>query len=319
MNVENATTEVIVKTITHEAAGIRSYELRRKDGQPLPRFNAGSHVDLHLANGLVRSYSLLNDPAISDHYRVAVALDVKSRGGSRHIHDCMQPGDRVMVGSPRNNFALDETADLSVFVAGGIGITPFLAMIKRLDSLGKPWKLYYGARDLDSCAFHNELATRGEQVKIRLESAQEPTERRWDIQKIVQTHSSAHFYCCGPAPMLDTFVAATAAIPPENVHIEHFSAQADAALDGGFVVHLSKAQKTVTVLAGRSILDTILDSGVDVMNSCREGVCGACEVKVLAGTPDHRDSILSESERSNAKTMFICVSGCKSKELVLDI
>lgn len=319
MNVETSTIEVIVKSVTHEAKGIRSYEFQRLDGRELPSFEAGAHIDLHLTNGMVRSYSLLGDPSEQHYYKVAVALDPRSRGGSRHIHEQLQPGDRLKIGIPRNNFPLDESAHLSVFIAGGIGVTPILAMIKRLNAIGKPWLLYYGARDVDSCAFLTDLAVHRGLVMVRLESADKQSERRWDIREIVGRHGDAHFYCCGPAPMLDAFVTAAADLDRGKVHLEYFSGQGEAATEGGFVIRLAKSQKTLSVQAGQSILETILESGVEVMNSCREGVCGACEVKVLDGIPDHRDSILSEAERKAARTMFVCVSGCKSKDLVLDL
>jgi ferredoxin-NADP reductase len=309
----------LVHTIRFEANGIFSIELRSPTGEDLPAFQAGSHIDLHLANGLSRSYSLLNSPDDRHRYVVGVLNDRNSRGGSRYVHNELRVGTTIKIAPPRNNFALEESAPKSVLVAGGIGITPIFCMFNRLRSIDKPVDLIYCARTRSEAAFCSELEKSGASVTTRFDDeAGSPP----DLKAMLAGQSpESHFYCCGPTPMLAAFEAACSALGFPNVHIERFAAvgEVEAAQESGYQVQLAKSGKSISVPAGKSLLDALLEAGVDADYSCREGVCGACETAVLEGVPDHRDSVLTDRERESNKTMMVCVSGCKGNRLVLDL
>lgn len=287
-------------------------------GERLPAADAGSHVGLRLPNGMTRQYSVLesSDSLTQRSYVIGVKLDAQSRGGSRYIHETLRVGDLVRVEAPRNNFPLDEDAEHTVLIAGGIGITPILCMARRLREIGKSPRIYYSCRDREDVAFEEELRTfEGSVIHVDADAG-----ALLDIAALVaRAPASAHFYCCGPLPMLAAFEKACASLPPEQVHVEYFSARSEAALDGNYVVELRRSGKTLSVPRGKTILSVVREAGVAVSYSCEEGVCGACEVGVLEGEPDHRDAILSEPEKAAGKTMMICCSGSKGARLVLDL
>nr|WP_145547686.1 PDR/VanB family oxidoreductase [Variovorax boronicumulans] len=311
------TIAVRVEAVRREAHDVHSYELRRPDGAALPPFEAGAHIDLHLPGGLVRSYSLTNVQTERHRYVVAVALDAGGRGGSRWVHERLHVGARLSVGPPRNHFPLREDAPHSVLIAGGIGITPLRAMQTRLAQLGRPWELHYGSRTRAGAAFADELQALGAQVHLYFSDA---ASGRMDIARTVQAApAGAHFYCCGPQAMLQTFEAATAAHPAERVHLERFAAQQAPAVQGGFVVELARSGRRLPVAPGATILDTLLVHGIEAPYSCMQGICGACETRVLDGQPEHRDSVLSEAERAANRTMMVCCSGARSPVLLLDL
>lgn len=310
-----ALVKLLIKSATFLAPEILSYELQPPPGQQLPAFTAGAHVDLTLDNGLVRSYSLVNAPSERHRYTIAVQKDRASRGGSRWIHDNLRPGGVVTVSAPRNNFPLNEAAEKSVFIAGGIGITPILSMTQRLSAIGRDWELYYCARTRAAAAFLDVLGG-----NARLNFDQEPGGRMLDIAALVRSlPAEAHVYCCGPLPMLASFEEATADRPRERVHLEYFQAKEAPAVAGGFTVVLAKSAREVMVPEGKTILDALLDAGMDLPYSCTEGVCGTCETKVLEGIPDHRDLILTREEQAANRSMMICCSGSLSQRLVLDL
>jgi vanillate O-demethylase ferredoxin subunit len=314
--------QVRVKRITYEAENINSYELVAPRGGDLVPFSAGSHIDLHLSNGMIRSYSLVNDQREPNRYLIAVNKDAASRGGSKFIHDAVRVGDIITISHPRNNFALHEDASHSVLIAGGIGITPLLSMIRRLETLGRSWELYYAARTRFSAAFLNELNTLRPNVHLNLHVNfdQEPAGRMFELDAVLKkVASDAHVYCCGPIPMLEAFEAATVSRPPANVHVEYFKAKEKPASEGGFEVKLARTERTISVQAGKTILDALLDAGITANYACAEGVCGTCETRVIEGIPDHRDLFLSKEEQAENKTIMICCSGSKSSTLVLDL
>jgi vanillate O-demethylase ferredoxin subunit len=317
------TFQVRVKSVTWEAEGILSFELvPMPPRRELPPFTAGAHIDVHLPNGLLRSYSLLNAQDERHRYVIGVNKDAQSRGGSRHVHEALRAGDTLAIGAPRNNFALDERAPHSVFIAGGIGITPLMSMIRRLRALGRPWQLHYAARTRLNAAFVDALqALRdGEGADVRFTFDKEPGARMLDLPGIVAAlPPGAHVYCCGPLPMLDSFEQATKTLPPERVHVEYFAAREAAANEGGYVVQLARARRTIEIRAGHTILDALEEIGIEPPWSCREGICGTCEVAVLDGEPDHRDLVLSAAEKAENKRMMICCSGSKGPKLVLDL
>lgn len=318
----DTTVQMRVKRITYEAETVNSYELVAAAGGDLAPFTAGGHIDLHLPNGMLRSYSLVNDQSETHRYVVAVNKDASSRGGSSSIHSTLRVGDLITVSHPRNNFALHETAEQSVFIAGGIGVTPILSMIRRLEALGRPWTLVYAARTRSAAAFLDELNAIRPNVHVNMHADfdDERGGRVFDLAAIVDgAPAQAHLYCCGPVPMLQAFEAATSGRPADHVHVEYFQAREAPALDGGFEVQLARSKRTIVVEPGKTILDAVLDAGVSANYACSEGICGTCETRVLDGVPDHRDEFLSADEKAANKTIMICCSGAKTPTLVLDL
>ncbi|MFM9924457.1 PDR/VanB family oxidoreductase [Variovorax sp. H27-G14] len=316
------TLDVRLHAVRLEAEGVHSYELRSLPGQALPPFSAGAHVDLHLSNGMTRSYSLANPPYETHRYVMGVQRSPASRGGSVFVHEQLCVGQTLRIGVPRNNFALREDAPCSVLIAGGIGITPLRAMIGRLEALGQPWVLFYGCRDRRSAAWLDELCALDsrEPGRIHFNFDNETGGRVLDLNAIVASaHAGSHLYCCGPAPMLAAFETATAGLPRERVHAEYFIAKQAPATRGAFRVELARSGRVVCVPKGRTILDALLAEGVDAPYACMEGVCGSCETRVLRGTPDHRDMVLSDQEKRANDRMMICCSGAHTPTLVLDL
>ncbi len=310
-----------VKSVTYEAERINAYELRPLAGGDLPPFTAGAHIDLQLANGATRSYSLVNPQGERHRYVIAVAFDAASTGGSRYIHERIAAGDKLTITPPQNNFALVEDAKHTVLIAGGIGITPIWCMVQRLVELGRSWELHYSARTHAAAAFLEPIAAlRGLNANpVVLNFDFEPGGRPLDLAAITgHAAEDAHLYCCGPTGMLEAFERATQHRPRERVHVEYFSAKEAPARGGGFSVILARSNVQVFVAEGKTILDALLAAGLDPPCSCTEGVCGTCEMRVLEGIPDHRDMVLTDAERASNKSMMICCSGAKTETLVLD-
>nr|WP_249792530.1 PDR/VanB family oxidoreductase [Bradyrhizobium sp. BRP22] len=271
---------------------------------------------------MIRSYSLVNDQSERKRYVIAVNRDAEGRGGSRLIHDTVRVGDIMTISHPRNNFVLQENAAHSVLIAGGIGITPLLAMVRRLEGLGRSWELFYATRTRFAAAFLDELHALRRDVHQNLHVTFDhaPLGRKLDLAAIVEGASAeAHLYCCGPVSMLEAFEAATTGRPTDQVHVEYFKAKEKQATDGGFEVRLARSARTIAVEPGKTILSALLDAGITANYACAEGVCGTCETRVIEGVPDHRDQFLSKEERAANKTVMICCSGSKSPTLVLDI
>lgn len=309
-----------VAAIHQVAATIRSIELVSADGAPLPPFTAGAHINLKLPGDLSRSYSLTNGPATTDRYVIAVNRDPASRGGSAYIAEKLTIGDVLRVDPPHNTFPLIEDAELSAFFAGGIGITPMLAMIRQLEALGRPWKLFYAARNRDSAAFVGELEAleQASPGRVHLHFDDEAGRVMPLLKLAMGIPKVAHVYCCGPSRMIETFKASAGWRPEDNVHIEHF-AGTNARPTTDFTVVLKRQGKEFAVRAGESIMDVLEANGIAVAHSCREGVCGTCETVVLEGECDHKDNVLSRREKDSNRLIMICCSGAKSGRLVLDL
>ena len=315
-----STVSALVHTLRHEADGIISVELRPWGDTVFAPFEAGAHIDLHLPNGLVRSYSLLNSPSDQGRYVVGILRDRGSRGGSRYVHEQLRVGTQLTISQPRNHFALDTRASHSVLVAGGIGITPIYCMFRQLLALGRSAELVYCARSRREAALLEPLAELGAKVVYHFNDEKGSLP---DLAHYLAGRSAdTHFYCCGPTPMLDAFEAVCEQLGYQHAHIERFTAvevtAAEDALDRYSVV-LSKSGKTLEVEPALNLLDVLLEAGCDIDHSCREGVCGSCETRVLEGDIDHRDGVLSKAERAANGSMMVCVSGCKSRRLVLDL
>lgn len=310
-----------VTRIDDVAQDVKTFEFMHADGHDLALFTGGSHIELQLPKQVVRSYSLLNDPAEVHRYQIAVHRVAESAGGSRYLHEELRVGDVLLASQPRNNFPLLEDAQRTCFIAGGIGITPLLAMARRLSALGRPWEFHICARTRKHAAFVDEIVALGQASGnvCHLHFDQEPGGRMLDIKKLVQQFPShTHFYCCGPIGMLSAFEQATAHCIDRR-HVEYFSAKAEAARDGEFVIKLARSGQELRVAPGRSILDVVLDAGIAVPTSCREGICGSCETRILEGEADHRDALLTAEEQAANQSMMICCSGAKSARLVLDL
>ncbi len=318
------TLQALVHNLRHEATGIVSVELRPvAPCTAFPVVEAGAHIDLHLGNGLVRSYSLTN-PGESHRCVVAVLNDRHSRGGSRYVHEQLRVGQVIAIGAPRNHFRLQEDAPRSVLLAGGIGVTPVFAMLQRLAELQRPAWLIYCARSRKEAAFVADIETlvrANPALSLRCHFDDEHGGPP-DLVQLLDGHAKdTHFYACGPAPMLDAYERACAQLGQANVHLERFAAGApvaDTTAAVGYSVELRKSGKTVQVAPGVVLLDALLDAGVTLDHSCREGVCGACETKVISGDVEHHDLILTQQERAANKSMMVCVSRCRSGRLVLD-
>jgi ferredoxin-NADP reductase len=314
----NDAIEVRVDEIRYAARDTNFFVFRRPDGQRLPAFEPGAHIDVVLPNGLTRQYSLLHASKDPEAYTIGVKRDPRSTGGSAYLHDSLRVGALVGISHPRNNFPLHAgESHHTVLIAGGIGITPIWAMAERLAAGTAGWELHYSCRSRSDAVL---LDTMSRIAEVRLNFDDENGGQFLDLQAIAaNAPPDTHFYCCGPTPMLEAFQEAMADVPSDHWHVEYFTQKESAATEGGFVVRLRRSGLDVTVPPGNTILDTLREAGLAMPSSCEKGICGTCETTVLDGVPDHRDAILTESERAANDTMMICCSGAKSDQLVLDI
>lgn len=310
--------DVVVSRRDTLATDIAGLELQSADGAPLPAWDAGAHVDLYIRSGLVRQYSLTGDPA-SGAYRLGILLDPKSRGGSTAVHSQIQQGHRLRIGRPRNNFHLVDSAAHSILFAGGIGITPMLAMAHTLEAQGASWEMHYCARTSDRMAFLDELSAFGDRVKLHVDAG--PAEQHLDIEAVVKDpNPSRHLYVCGPNGFMDfvTSAAENLGWTPECVHLERFGAEVNT--DGApFTVVAAKSGKTFEVAPGQTIAEQLATHGIDVLVSCQSGVCGTCLTPVLDGMPDHRDLVQTDAEKASNSQITVCCSRSKTRKLVLDV
>ena len=311
--------DVQVSEIETVARDTNVYTFRRPDGARLPAYKPGAHIDIHLPNGLIRQFSLLNPAADPESYVVAIKLDAASRGGSRYIFDDLRVGHALKIGVPRNNFPLVENAEHVVLFAGGIGITPVWCMAQQLAAQNRSWELYYSCRSRADMAFFATLEKLGPE-RVHLHFDDEANGKFLDLAGAIgKAPADAHFYCCGPNPMLGAFEAAAAARPHHNVHVEYFTPKAEAATTGGFWVELARSGEEYYIPEGKKILEVLYEAGVDVDYSCELGICGECVTRVISGIPEHRDSVLSEEEQAANDKVMICCCGSKSERLVLDM
>jgi ferredoxin-NADP reductase len=305
-----------------EADAVISLELQTHDGSPLPSWSPGSHVDLVLPSGAIRQYSLCGDTDDTQRLRIAVLLEPNGRGGSREVHSALRLGQAITIRGPRNAFEMQPAASY-LFVAGGIGITPILPMVRAAQRAGASWHLVYGGRSRRSMAFLQSLAQYGgDQVEIL------PADETGllDLQPIVaRAAAGAQTYSCGPAALLDALSQHfTDAGLSECLHIERFSAAPVPAAAAGrttgvLKVILARSAAEVDVPNDCSIMSALRSAGHNVPSSCEQGVCGVCETRVLDGVPDHRDMLLTEAERARGDAMMLCVSRALTPTLTLDL
>ncbi len=310
-------TEAVVETKETVSEGVATLTLRTTSGMPFPSWRPGSHVDLVMPGVRTRQYSLSGDPADCSGYRLGVLREPLSRGTSAFVHSGLNPGDTVRVVGPRNHFRLVDSPRF-VFIAGGIGITPILPMIREVHARGVDWHLTYGGRSRTSMAFLDEVAAYGDRVTI----APHDEVGLLDLASILgEPREDTAVYCCGPGPLLDAVEQACAAWPRGALHTERFAPRTltEPVRADAFEVELRASGLTVTVTPGQSILDAVTQAGVPTVSSCAEGTCGTCETTVVEGVPDHRDSVLEGSERAANDCMMICVSRSCGTRLVLDL
>ncbi len=307
-----------------EARDVMRLALANADGRALPAFEPGAHVVLRLPNGLARSYSLLNDWREQDRYVLGIGRSETSQGGSEYIHTALRTGTEIPCDAPANNFRLLPDAGHYLFVAGGIGITPILSMIRWCEAMGKPWQLAYAVRNRSRIAFYDELAPHGNKVRFHCDDEHGGPLPVADC--LAGLAPDTHVYCCGPAALMTAVKECGGGLPAEALHFEWFSApsQAGAAAPGapeatGFWIDLQRSGQSFFVPEAQSILEVLEQNGHEVPFSCREGVCGTCETAVCGGEPDHRDYIYPESQRAALRSMLVCVSRARSERLALDL
>lgn len=294
------------------AENVVALTLSDPDGRPLPPWTPGAHVDIALEPGLSRQYSLTGGEG-SGVWRIAV-LRVPAGRGSRYLHDMVAPGSVLRIDGPRNDFPL-VPARRYVFIAGGIGITPILSMVSRVERTGAEWQLYYGGRRRASMAFLDELARYGDRVHVYPEDEQGLLPLS---AALFGTENGTQVYCCGPEPLLNAVRQRVDESPGSTVHFERFR-RAGPATGEAFEVRLAQSGRTLMVPPDKSILEVVEEAGVEVLSSCRTGTCGTCETAVLEGIPDHRDDVLSADERASGDTMMICTSRSLTPFLSLDL
>jgi vanillate O-demethylase ferredoxin subunit len=309
-----------VTDVQAEARDVILLELRARGGGELPAFLPGAHVEVDLPNGLVRHYSLTNDWRERDRYVIGIGRSARSRGGSLFAHQALRRGATLPTSSPRNGFPLEPSARRFLFLAGGIGITPIVAMIRWCQAMDRPWRLAYAVRSAQRAAFHETLKAMGGPIHLH---ADDQASGVFDPGPwLVDEPEGEHVYCCGPGPMISAVRAAASHRRPETIHFEYFSAPVDSAATppaGSFTVELRRSGRSIVVTADKSILEALEQNGVRVPNSCREGLCRTCETTVCEGAVEHRDYVLSQDEREAGSTMMVCVSRAKGERLVLDL
>jgi vanillate O-demethylase ferredoxin subunit len=317
-----ATRPVTVTRKVVEALDICSFEMVDAAGAALPRFSAGSHVDVHLPNGLVRQYSLCNDPAETHRYLIAVLRDPASRGGSSAMHALVE-GQQIRISDPRNHFELAAHAPHTLLVGGGIGVTPTLCMAERLADMGASFEMHYCTRTRDRMAFVDRIAETAFAGRVHLHHDAGPVEQKFDAAAVIaRAMPGTHLYVCGPTGFMDWVLstARAAAWSEERLHREYFSAApGDTSADGAFEVQLASSGRVIHVAAQQTVVAALAAQGVEIPTSCEQGVCGTCLTRVLDGEPLHRDMYLTPQEQARGDQFTPCCSRSRSARLVLDI
>ena len=309
--------EVVRKnTLAHD---IFSFELCHPQHRLLPAFTAGAHLTVQVPNGSRRNYSLCSDPADTGTYQIAVKRDARGSGGSISMADDVAQGQRLWVSTPRNHFELHPRATSFIFIAGGIGITPILSMMRHFMTQGKnPFKLIYCTRDAASTAFLPELSGPEFAGLVQLHHDHGDVNSAFDFWPLFETPRSAHVYCCGPRGLMDAVADMSGHWPSGSIHFESFGVDASAfPPKTAFTVRLRQSGVRVQVSAEQSILEALRASGHHVTSSCESGTCGSCRTRLLSGEAEHRDMVLSIDEK--ADNIMVCVSRAKSQELELDL
>jgi phthalate 4,5-dioxygenase reductase subunit len=301
------------------AGGIYSFELHDAAGKALPGFTAGAHLTVQVPSGVRRNYSLCSAPQDTGFYKIAVKRDSAGRGGSISMVDDVHEGDMLAISALRNNFELHPRAQKFLFVAGGIGITPILSMMRHLKTVGNDdFRLIYCTRDAQSTAFLPELTGPQFAQHVQVHHDQGDINNALDFWPVFETPTKAHVYCCGPKALMESVADMTGHWPSGSVHFESFGVDASTyAANTAFTVHLQKTGTTLAVAADQTILQVLRGAGLRIPSSCESGTCGSCKTTLLAGEAEHRDMVLSNDEKTGH--IMVCVSRAKSPELVLDL
>jgi len=313
--------EVRVVVRRQEAEGVCSFLLERTDSQELPAYTAGAHIDVEIRPGLVRQYSLCGDSQDRHSWRIGVLNEPQSRGGSRAVHELIHEGSTLRVSAPRNHFGLVD-APHTVLLAGGIGITPILAMANELQRHGRSFELHYCTRNAERTAFINEVNAPS-MARVATLYHDDGATRKFEVASaLASAPQDAHLYVCGPAGFIEHVLSAARSRlwSEERLHREHFSPVPTSKMgDNSFEVKLARSGSSYRIPADCSVLNVLLDAGVDVPASCESGVCGTCLTRVLDGTPDHRDSFMTDAEHAANDQFTPCCSRAKTPLLVLDL
>ncbi|MFY0664238.1 MAG: oxidoreductase [Natronospirillum sp.] len=314
---------VQVKQKTQAAADIACFELVDPHGRELPAFTAGSHIDVQTDDEHLRQYSLSNASHERTRYQIAVLREPESRGGSTAMHDKVQEGDYLRISAPRNHFAVDHDAKRSVLFAGGIGITPILAMAEELHAKGADFELHYSASTPENAAFVDYLKAAPYADKVTFHYTKTENGQRIDLASMAaKPEAAVHIYVCGPEAFNDAVISAyeTAGWPKRQLHTEYFvGATVDTSSDGSFEVQLARSGVSFQIPADKTVADVLIDNDIDLLTSCEQGICGTCITKVLEGTPDHRDRYMTDEEHAANDQFTPCCSRSKSKVLVIDL
>ena len=312
-----------VERVQQVASDVKAYDLVPGDDQAWPAFTAGAHIDVEMSDKLVRQYSLCNPQSESQRYRIAVRHDPNGKGGSDFMHTTIKPGDRIRIGTPRNNFPLHEERDDYVLIAGGIGVTPLLSMAYRLHEIGKSFELHQCARSAGALAFRDEHADLPFADSMHVWLDDTDYERRFDAASAIGKYRQGRaLYVCGPSGFMSMVMSRARELgwPQEAMVSETFvPPRMDASNNESFEVELARSGDVLNVGADEFLIDVLHANGHYVMCSCTQGICGSCMTPVLEGEPDHRDAIMTDDERAANNQMTVCVSRAKSKRLVLDI
>lgn len=312
---------VKVAGYTAEAKDVVLLELRDVSDGALPRFEPGAHIEMLLPNGLIRHYSLLNDCRETDRYVLGVGKSADGKGGSAYVHQKLAEGAQLQISAPRNNFPLDPAAQCYLFIAGGIGITPIMSMIRWCAANDRPWRLVYAARSRQRAAFYEEIRCLDE-ARVHWHFDEEQG-GHLEVAGVLQSLAEGEqVYCCGPQALMEAVQAGVAEYPPGIAHFEWFSAPKSDVPEidsGAFEIQLRHSGVSFTVPADKSILEVLEENGFSLPFSCREGTCRTCETGVCSGRPEHFDYVLSEDERAAGKSMMICVSRSIDPVLCLDL
>ena len=321
MNHETYTVRVAAKKI--EATDICSFELVSVDSNRLPPFSAGSHIDVHVPGGLTRQYSLCNDSTESHRYLIGVLNDPATRGGSKAMHELLDEGDELVISAPKNHFHLVHEARRSVLLAGGIGITPILCMAERLATTGADFELHYCTRSPERTAFKSRIERSTFTSKVQFHFDDGDAAQKLDATALLAEPLPGTFlYVCGPKGFMDWVLGTARANgwPEAQLRCEFFSAEVtvhDA--DAAFEVKLASSGRVVMVARDQTVVQALLEAGVEVPTSCEQGVCGTCLTRVIDGEPDHRDMFLTPAEQQANDQFTPCCSRAKSAMLVLDL
>lgn len=320
MNALIETIEVVVAEAEGGTNDTRVLRLARRDGEPLPAYRPGAHVDVYLPNGLVRQYSLCGPSAQAPDYRIAVKRSNESRGGSEWLCSQAGSGSQLRIGMPRHAFGVNEAATHHILVAGGIGVTPILSMAYALHAAGKSYQFEYFVRSDADTVFRDEIMASPLAAQTRIHPALAPQAVGERIAELLAaSQAQSHLYVCGPAALMQTTAElARSVLGDANVHMEAFAPSAPPVVGThGFAVVLDTCGKTVEVPPGKSVLACLREAGHEIESSCEVGVCGTCMMRVIEGEPDHRDSYLTDDERMAGTHFIPCVSRSKSPVLVL--